>query len=328
MEFDERRYRPLSTVDLFDEAFDLYKRNFVLFLSIVAIVVVPSTTLTDIYALKWVNAIVAQATQIQLSEADPTIALNYLTALVREGAISLLVYIPVWTLQFVTLTVAVSARYLDQPMSVGKAYLEGIRRFIPGLVATVIFLFFSSIGVCFMALGAVMPDFAAVFVSIGTLLESVVAMIVLAKFPLYMGAVVAEKMGPIKALNRSGQLTKSDTGRVIWAILCMTAITMVVGAAMQGVLLLFTGGIVSSEYLTIPALSENKFVADQIANGLATLLLTPFSIIVMTLLYYDQRIRNEGFDMELLADRLGYRPVALPKAAYAPALTVSKKGRK
>jgi len=36
--FDGRRYRPMGTTDLFDEAFDLYKKNFGLLLTITALV--------------------------------------------------------------------------------------------------------------------------------------------------------------------------------------------------------------------------------------------------------------------------------------------------
>ena len=328
MEFDERRYRPLSTVDLFDEAFDLYKRNFVLFLTIVATVVIPVAFLTDIYALKWANAVIAQLSSLQASSMDPTIALNDLTEFLKEGAISLAFYIPVWTLQFVTLTIAVSARYLGRPMTVGQAYIEAVGRFASGLVSTALFVFVSLLGVLFLGLAALDPDLAPIFVSIGMFFEFFIAVVVTARYPLFMGAVVAEKLGPINALNRSADLTKRETGRLVWALMCLAVISIIIYSALQGIIVLFTGGIVNSEYLTVPALTQNRFVASQVAGDLATLLLTPFEIIVITILYFDLRIRKEGFDMELLADRLGYRSVSLPEAAYAPARTAVKRGKK
>ena len=45
-----------------------------------------------------------------------------------------------------------------------------------------------------------------------------------------------------------------------------------------------------------------KQVFDPLNSG--SVLLEPFRIAVMTLLYYDFRIRKEGFDLEIMAEEL------------------------
>jgi hypothetical protein len=331
MEFDERRYRPLSTVDLFDEAFDLYKRNFVLFLTIVSFVVVPSTIFSDVFAIKWLNALTAQVATISSSVDGTATALDYLSEFFKQSAIACLLYLPAWTLVSATLTAAVSARYRDEPVSLGRAFIQGVKRWIPALAATILFSVLTSIGFAIIFLSFLAPALAVLFVFVGMFAGLACAVVASSRFPLYMGAVVVENLGPIQALRRSLTLTRSDTGRVVWTILCMFILFVVVSGAAAAVLELFTGKLVDSSYLAIPALANNELVASQIASGLANLLLTPFAIIVMTLIYFDQRIRKEGYDMEVLADRLGYPPVTPSSGdVFAPALTppLVKRGNK
>jgi hypothetical protein len=330
MEFDERRYRPLSTVDLYDEAFDLYKRNFVLFLSIVAFVVIPSDVLWDVFATKWLKTVLGQIGANASASYDPSNGMQLLAEMFKQASIAAIIYIPVLTLVCAATTVAASSRYLEKPITLGQAYTTGIRKFLPCLVATVVFLFLSFIGTAIMSLGALYPDLAGLFIFIGFFVGTALSLFAASRYTLYMGAAIGENLGPVAALKRSVALTKTDAGRVVGAVICLFVIMSVIYIAINGIVALFTGGVVSSAYFTIPALEQNKFLATQIADGLTNLLLTPFAIIVLTLLYYDQRIRKEGFDMEVLAERLGYQAIAPSKnAAYSPALTVAvKRGRK
>jgi hypothetical protein len=48
-------------------------------------------------------------------------------------------------------------------------------------------------------------------------------------------------------------------------------------------------------------------VISQVLNGLVSILMTPMSAIAVTLLYYDFRIRKEGFDLEMLSRSIGQR---------------------
>jgi hypothetical protein len=331
MQFDERRHRPLTTADLFDEAFDLYKRNFVLFLSIVAFVVVPTTIFDDVYALKMMNAMVSRMTSNGFN-SNPGLAISYLASFLKQSVISYLIALVPWTLAFLALTSAVSARYLEQPTSLITAYKSGLKRIVPGVIATALFSLMAFIGTFISGMATVLPDQAALFIVVGLLLELVVGTIAIAKYSLYMGVVVNEKLGPIKSLKRSGILTSGDTGRILWTIICLTFLNVVIAALLETVLSVFTGQIVATTYLIIPMLKDNAVVADQLATGLAYMILIPFFIVVLNLLYFDQRIRKEGYDMEVLADRLGYHPIPVTvQAAYAPALSapvVKNKSRK
>ena len=58
---------------------------------------------------------------------------------------------------------------------------------------------------------------------------------------------------------------------------------------------------------SVPASSldpGNAFVYDQLASAVAAVFIGPITYVGVTLLYYDARIRKEGFDIEMLARSL------------------------
>jgi hypothetical protein len=353
MEFDERRYRPLSTVDLFDEAFDLYKRNFVLFLSIAALIVVPTTIFGHVYFANIADGFSPQGGATDDPSTNLSIYLNQSSLMLRELCEYTVVSLPGWTLMSVAMVSAVAARYLDRPITVTQAYLTGVRRFVPALLTAVFFYVFALLGFGIMALSFDSPDLAPLLLFLGIVVEFITGFFALGRLSLYLGPVVVEKAWPfalqgsrpkkaktateptvttiagnIGALARSSALSKDHGGRIVWNFILVWLITALIVGGLEALLELLTGRIASSAYLVVPMLAQNKQLASDLASGIAGLIMTPFQLIVITLLYFDQRVRKEGYDMEILADRLGYRPVAVPQAAYAPALTSRKRGRK
>ena len=75
-------------------------------------------------------------------------------------------------------------------------------------------------------------------------------------------------------------------------------------------LLALIAGIISSVVALIFELPgqaidpNNTFIFDQVARAIAAVFVGPITYIGITLLYYDVRIRKEGFDIEMLARSL------------------------
>lgn len=108
-------------------------------------------------------------------------------------------------------------------------------------------------------------------------------------------AVVLEDAGAIHALERSRELVRGRTGHVLGALLLVLGLYLVLT-----LLIYFVAGVIGAFVpggLTSPALVE-------IAAGVLRILLAPIVAVVMTLLYYDLRIRKEGFDLEMMAAEL------------------------
>ena len=78
-----------------------------------------------------------------------------------------------------------------------------------------------------------------------------------------------------------------------------------------GVLLVsFLGGIIQGILLVVPSLlaEGNDVVAafsSVVADTLGGVLTTPFTAAIVALIYFDQRVRKEGFDLQLLAEGMG-----------------------
>ena len=102
-----------------------------------------------------------------------------------------------------------------------------------------------------------------------------------------------------RALKRSRGLV---TGRW-WPTLGLLVLTAILTGLVQAVFVGLAAGVVS--------VSDNEVaraVADAVGQTASSALVTPLSAAVTTVLYFDLRVRKEGFDLELLAHRLGVEP--------------------
>ncbi len=72
-------------------------------------------------------------------------------------------------------------------------------------------------------------------------------------------------------------------------------------------------GIFSGILLAALLVGDNALVeaiGQAVATTAASVLTTPFTAAVIAVLYFDLRVRKEGFDLELLARRVGVEPPA------------------
>jgi len=137
----------------------------------------------------------------------------------------------------------------------------------------------------------------AVFLGIILVLGGAVAMVWLStKLSLTLPAAVLERVGPIKAMKRSWALT---TGR-FWMIFSILLVATVITSTIQQVL---TGPLA----FILPLASFNSsgppdalvLVLFGVATYLGLLLSTVFLASVTAIIYTDQRMRREGFDLVL-----------------------------
>jgi hypothetical protein len=102
-------------------------------------------------------------------------------------------------------------------------------------------------------------------------------------------AVILEDCPPLRAIGRSQQLARGELGRIIWVL----GITVVLGYAVLW-------GETLGYRLAITAHLLNRPVGQAVFT-VVTSLFSPFVPAVVVVLYYDLRIRKEGFDLELMA---------------------------
>ena len=122
---------------------------------------------------------------------------------------------------------------------------------------------------------------------------------------------LVERRKGFKALRRSFLLVKGRWWQVFGATIVGAILTSIVGFALGSLTtpLLLTD---SGENLTLTV------VVDTIVNTISGILTTPFQAALVAIIYFDLRVRKEGFDLELLAQRIGVAPDAAARPDLLP----------
>jgi hypothetical protein len=296
----------MSVGEWLDATFTLYRRNFVLIASISAVVQIPYALLTWLlFSLTGVAAFVrsplASLGTTTITPAQAQHLLNsYLGVLaVALGLIlvSLLVVVP---LGEAATTRAVSDRYLDRPSSLLSAYRAAWSR-LGALISMILILVGAYAGSLAAVIGLVALLGAVGAGGLGALLAIVafvalvpVLIVIYVRTVVAVPAIVLERASGWRGLQRSWQLISGrfwpTFGRMLLLALIASIISSVIAAIFE-----------------IPGAAlapGNTFVFDQVASAVAAVFVGPITYIGVTLLYYDIRIRKEGFDIEMLARSL------------------------
>ncbi|MHB1501546.1 MAG: hypothetical protein ACYCYK_10360 [Candidatus Dormibacteria bacterium] len=296
------RLRPLRVTELLDTVFSLYRRNFWLFVAIVAVVQVPYQVIDDLLSLAAPTTHFKPVAGRALSHAQLNLVLHNAALLLAVAAIlvvlSVAVVVPLQTAAF---TKAVSERFLGRPATTGACYRFAVRRW-GALVALGLIYLGLSLGalIVLFLLGALLVVLlgpvgavAAGLVGLAALVAGVICYVrILVASP----ALVLEGIGPWTSIRRSWALTSGNAGRafgvsvsLVLVELLVTALLGIVFGIPAGLVGLGTGaGILIRDLGT---LIIGVLVAPILAGGL-------------TLLYFDLRVRKEAFDLELLAQQL------------------------
>jgi hypothetical protein len=118
-------------------------------------------------------------------------------------------------------------------------------------------------------------------------------------------AMLVEGKRGAKALGRSLELVRGRWWATLGRLLVAYILVSVVTAAASFALLL-------PALVIVDDTSFGALVLEHAANLLVSLVTTPFIAAVTTLVYFDLRVRKEGFDLAVLAERMGGAPAAGP----------------
>jgi hypothetical protein len=167
----------------------------------------------------------------------------------------------------------VAASYLGGTLEPGPAIRATGRRFLPLLAVFFFSLLLKGVGLLFCLVGVLVP---------------------MTLFLVTTPVVMVEEAGPIQAMARSVNLVRPR----FWPVMGM--------AIVSGLLASFLGNILATPF-SFAALAVGYrwgWILVAIGGVLPALVTTPFVSIVATLVYFDLRIRNEGFDLQMIAAEL------------------------
>ena len=134
--------------------------------------------------------------------------------------------------------------------------------------------------------------------AIGVIAALVVAVIAGVRLAVAVPVLLVEGLGPAGALRRSNHLVKGRTGMTFLTLLVVGIMVFIVGLVLQMPFGLIAG-----------LAGDNAFggfvnLVGQFVNSVVSLALSSASIV---LIYFDRRIRTEGYDLVELAQELGER---------------------
>jgi hypothetical protein len=261
--------RPLSAGDIVDEAIGLYRRNFRLFLSIGAVVLVPAGVIQLVLALLAGDAALGIFT------------ISSLSWWVLSVLVSFVSYVAVIS----TMALAASERWMDRPITVGEAFRRVSERL--GSLVGLVLLY-----------GAILLGLSVTIVGIPFAIYLFVAWL------LSVQVLLVEGTGIRSALGRSRELVAGHWWRVVGIAILLAIIQAIISAFFTLPATVFGFGSVFSD----PASSDVSplvIALDSIGTTAGQIVVGPIAYCAYILLYYDLRVRKEGLDIELTAQSLG-----------------------
>jgi hypothetical protein len=258
---EPRMLRPMDYGEIFNEAFDLYKRNFGLFAGIGAIVYFPWALMSVL-----------------------TVRLPLVNGLISFG-----LYIPMVAAGGAIIK-ALADRYLGREATIAGSWSFVLRRLVPYLVTSLLAMLMVMGGFILLCAPGIIALFWIAFVWEVMLVED-----------RYFG----------DAIRRSRELAAGHWLRIFIVGLLAFAVNMA-GAMLMGIIIAVPAAIIGGASPARPGAADVPLAVALVQGllyGAVQTVMTPFTQVLGVLLYFDVRVRKEGFDIELLAQEMGEVPL-------------------
>ncbi len=252
--------RPLSTGELLDRTFSLYRSHFGLFVGI--------------FALPYLVVLAFRLVGLVFQSPTPQISNILMNLVWSMGALFLILIVS--AASQAAAVVAVSNLHLDRPASVMDSF-STVKGEIPGVIGVSLLVGMAS-GFAFFA-----------FIVPGVLL--------LIMWSLAVPAKVLEHRSATDSMSRSMELTKGSRGRIFVIGLLIFVLSIGVSWLLQWPILIAAG---FSMKTGIQRMAIGWQVAALVAEFVSRSLVGALGTIALSLVYYDQRVRKEAFDLQLM----------------------------
>jgi hypothetical protein len=272
------RLRPLSFGELLDDVFRIYRRHFWLLATLSLLVALPPLLIQ--LASGSANQIGFTLSLLShlgdprgLEGARPPGGPN--PVLVAGGYLVFIVVVP---FTVAAVPAAVIDVVLGRGVTVGSALLHVLHRYWALFGLTALYVLVSPLLLCFP-----------------------VAIWLYIRWAIAVPAMLAEGVGPLRALDRSWVLTRASWWRLFGVLLLIYLLTAVISGAL--------GVFAFPVAIVIPFIPEGMRGAIVLTiESVAGAVVQPALYLCLTLLYFDLRIRREHFDLDQLALRAVVTP--------------------
>ena len=259
--------RPLSTGELLDRTFSLYRSHFALFVGI--------------FALPHLCVLAFQCVGLAFQpHAGQTFQMSRVLMTVFWALGAAVLSMVVAAASQAATVVAVSQVHLDRPAGVMDSFAK-VKNQIAGVIGLSISIGFL-VGLACIAL--VVP---------GILLAI--------RWSLAVPVKVLENKNVGDSMSRSSELTQGNRGRIFVIWLLFVVLSIGVAMLLQWPIEL-AAGVSARSGLRLVAVGWQ--VASLVATFISQCLVGPLATIAFSLVYYDERVRKEAFDLQLMMTTL------------------------
>lgn len=266
------RLRARSVTEIVDAAFQLYRRDALEYILVTAVAYAP-VLVAQLVLLRGITAI-----------GTPRLAVTGTVTLIVA-----LVNVVVYALMTAVLSRFASDVYLGKPSGLREVVMS-VFRLVP---AVILATFGVGLTIVLGFLPAIIGGVSGLglLVGLGVPFAMVWVFYVIARYFAVVQVIVLEQPDVVRAFSRSSSLSRGRKGHILLTLFLVVLIFIVLSFAVTMV-----GQIVSS------------LAASLVLQTLYTVVAYPLIGITQVILYYDARIRAEGFDIEVMAGALDADP--------------------
>jgi hypothetical protein len=264
---------PMTLGDILDGAFKLLKANLRTIVLVSAVFLVPINLVAGFFQRDVLGGYgllqLANDPSLldQAANADPSTALLLSTLIAALASFLITPFIGG------AVSKIVASSYLGEEPEPGPVMRATARRFLALLGAFLFTLLLKLVGLLFCVVGVLVP---------------------MTFFLVTTPAVMVEELGPIQAMARSVTLVRSR----FWPVMGIGVLSGLLASVLESILSWPFGlaaGVIGFRW---------GWILAAIGEILPALVTMPLVAIVATLVYFDLRIRNEGFDLQMIAAEL------------------------
>jgi hypothetical protein len=261
--------RPLSIGELLDAAFAAVRRNFGTLVLCTLVVVVPVAI---------VNTLISASSSDTAFDftTSSTITKDEVAPYVAGTLASSLLSLVAQTLTAAACLRTIGGDVVSSPAGAGDSLRYAAKRLGPLIWVSILYALALIVGVLMCLVGAIW---------LGVL------------FCLATPALLFEEKRGVAAMRRSRELIEGHWWRVFGAL--------IVGYLIVGVLQGLLGALVGGVILANSNSELTNAVLVTLVSIIGFALSLPFASALLTYIYFDLRVRKEGFDLQLLAQRIG-----------------------
>lgn len=318
--------RPMSTSQVLDRTFFLYRKNFVLFAGIALI----TPTLNLIASLIQLAAF-GMPVKPNLATAASGAMQAYFVRVALGAIVALIIYTVGYAITTGATVRAVSMLHLGHTTTIKESY-QGVKPVWKRLLLLVIRIFLVAGWPLLLCYALLIADAAAIAILSrgggntgavaglgllmlvllpGFLAALVWAVVAYCRYALAVPACAIELL-PVKyAIIRSKFLAKGNLGRIFAVYILTAVITVAMRVLLQAPLYMSSSFSLRTGVHFTPGWLAWTYASDFIGAMVAG----PIAAIAMALVYYDERVRKEAFDLQLMMEAM--KPEAATQAASA-----------